>query len=57
LRDYNVACWLALISAMDKLHDWPDASAVRAPVRKQLESALDFLMAARCFLHFPQRPG
>jgi [protein-PII] uridylyltransferase len=52
LRDYNVACWLALISAMDKLHDWPDASAVRAPVRKQLESALDFLMAARCFLHF-----
>ena len=52
LRDYNVACWLALISAMDKLHDWPDASAVRAPVRKQLESALDFLMSARCFLHF-----
>src|ERR1700694_1314504 len=52
LRDYNVACWLALISAMDKLHDWPDASSVRAPVRKQLESALDFLMAARCFLHF-----
>ncbi len=40
LRDYNVAGWLALISAMDKLHDWPDASAVRAPVRKQLESAI-----------------
>ena len=52
LRDYNVACWLALISAIDKLHDWPDASAMRAPVRRQLESALDFLMAARCFLHF-----
>ncbi len=52
LRDYNVACWLALISAMDKLHDWPDASSLRAPVRKQLEGALDFLMAARCFLHF-----
>lgn len=52
LRDYNVACWLALISAMDKLHDWPDASSLRAPVRKQLESALDFLMSARCFLHF-----
>jgi len=51
LRDYNVACWLALISAMDKLHDWPDASSLRAPVRKQLESALDFLMSARCFLH------
>src|SRR5205085_12018454 len=52
LRDYNVACWLALISAMDKLHDWPDASSLRAPIRKQLESALDFLMSARCFLHF-----
>lgn len=52
LRDYNVACWLALVSAMDKLHDWPDASSLRAPVRKQLEAALDFLMAARCFLHF-----
>src|SRR6266446_1797732 len=52
LRDYNVACWLALISAMDKLHDWPDASSLRAPVRKQLEAAVEFLMAARCFLHF-----
>ncbi len=52
LRDCNVAAWLALISAMDKLHDWPDASSLRAPVRKQLESALDFLMSARCFLHF-----
>jgi [protein-PII] uridylyltransferase len=52
LRDYNVACWLALISAMDKLQDWPDGSSLRAPVRKQLEAALDFLMAARCFLHF-----
>src|SRR6201988_1913305 len=52
LRDCNVSSWLALISAMDKLHDWPDASSLRAPVRKQLEAALDFLMSARCFLHF-----
>jgi [protein-PII] uridylyltransferase len=52
LRDYNVACWLALISSMGKLGDWPDASSLRAPVRKQLEAALEFLMAARCFLHF-----
>jgi len=52
LRDCNVANWLALISAMDKLRDWPEASSLRAPVRKQLESALDFLMSARCFLHF-----
>jgi len=54
LRDCNVASWLALISAVDKLHDWPDASSLRAPVRKQLESAVDFLMSARCFLHFRQ---
>jgi len=52
LRDYNVACWLALISAMGKLGEWPDASSLRAPVRKQLEAALEFLMATRCFLHF-----
>ena len=52
LRDYNVACWLALISAMDKLHEWPEASSLRAPVRRQLDAALEFLMSARCFLHF-----
>ncbi len=52
LRDCNVACWLALISSMGKLGDWPDASSLRAPVRKQLDAALEFLMAARCFLHF-----
>jgi [protein-PII] uridylyltransferase len=52
LRDYNVACWLALISSMGALGDWPDAVSLRAPVRKQLNAALEFLMAARCFLHF-----
>jgi [protein-PII] uridylyltransferase len=52
LRDYNVACWLALISSMGKLGDWPHTSSLRVPVRKQLDAALEFLMAARCFLHF-----
>jgi [protein-PII] uridylyltransferase len=52
LRDYNVACWLAQISTMGKLGDWPDASSLRAPVRRQLDAALEFLMATRCFLHF-----
>ncbi len=52
LRDYNVACWLALISSMGKLGDWSGASSLRAPVRKQLDAALEFLMAARCFVHF-----
>src|ERR1700690_1296396 len=53
LRDYNVACWLALISAMGKLRDWPDPNSLLAPpVRRQFEPALDFLMSVRCFLHF-----
>ena len=37
---------------MSKLGDWPHASSLRTSVRKQLEAALEFLMAARCFLHF-----
>jgi [protein-PII] uridylyltransferase len=55
LRDYNVACWLSLISAIDKLHDWPDEKAL-LPVstRKQFDAALDFLMSVRCFLHLRQ---
>ena len=53
LRDYNVACWLALISAMDKLRDWPDPrTLLPASARRQLEPALEFLMSLRCFLHF-----
>jgi [protein-PII] uridylyltransferase len=52
LRDCNVASWLALVSAMSKLGDWPHASSLRAPVRKQLGEALEFLMSTRCFLHF-----
>ena len=52
LRDYNVACWLALISAMDKLRDWPEArTLLPLSTRKQFDSALDFLMSVRCFLH------
>ena len=55
LRDYNVACWLALISAMDKLRDWPEPRTLfPVSTRKQLDSALEFLMAVRCFLHFRQ---
>jgi [protein-PII] uridylyltransferase len=53
LRDYNVANWLALISAMEKLKLWPDASTL-LPVssRRALDAALDFQMSVRCFLHF-----
>jgi [protein-PII] uridylyltransferase len=53
LRDYNVSTWLALISAMDKLRDWPDPESVLSPqVRRQFVPALEFLFAVRCFLHF-----
>ena len=53
LRDYNVAGWLALISAMDKLHEWPDTkSLLPASARRQMEPALEFLTSVRCFLHF-----
>ncbi len=55
LRDCNVASWLALISAMSKLGDWPEASSLRTQVRKQLDAAVEFLMSTRCFLHFRQQ--
>lgn len=52
LRDYNVAGWLALISAMDQVGDWPDPQTLlSATQRKQFEPALDFLFSVRCFLH------
>jgi [protein-PII] uridylyltransferase len=55
LRDYNVACWLAVISAMDKLREWPEPGTLfPLSTRKQLDSALDFLMSVRCFLHLRQ---
>jgi [protein-PII] uridylyltransferase len=53
LRDYNVATWLALISAIEKLKLWPDTNTLLpASSRKALNDALDFQMSVRCFLHF-----
>jgi [protein-PII] uridylyltransferase len=53
LRDYNIACWLSLISAIDKLRDWPDqATLLPVSSRKPLDEALQFLVATRCFLHY-----
>jgi len=53
LRDYNLACWLALISAIEEQGGWPDEET-RFPTAlgKQLGAALDFLTSVRCFLHF-----
>src|ERR1700692_1274100 len=53
LRDYNVANWLALISAMEKLKFWPDPNTLLPfSSRRALDAALDFQMSVRCFLHF-----
>ena len=53
IRDYNVSCWLALISSIDKLGDWPeDDSLLPASSRRQFEAALEFLMSVRTFLHY-----
>jgi [protein-PII] uridylyltransferase len=53
LRDYNLACWLALISALEEKGAWPEpASLLPAPIRQPFDEALRFLMSVRCFLHF-----
>lgn len=59
LRDYNLACWLALISALDETGAWPaslggptETEMLPAALRQKFDAALDFLMSARCFLHF-----
>jgi [protein-PII] uridylyltransferase len=53
LRDYSLACWLALIAAMEENGAWPDENSLLPPSLQQpFEDALDFLMSTRCFLHF-----
>jgi [protein-PII] uridylyltransferase len=53
MRDYNVASWLALLSAMEQLRAWPvEGAPLAASARPALDRALEFLMAVRCFLHF-----
>jgi [protein-PII] uridylyltransferase len=52
-RDYTLACWLALLSSMEKQHKWTAPDSVFPPaIRKDLESALQFQASVRCFLHF-----
>jgi [protein-PII] uridylyltransferase len=54
LRDYNVACWLALISALEKRRAWPAAEQLLAQelVEQDSQRAFHFLCAVRCFLHY-----
>ena len=55
LRDYQVACWLSLISELEKTGVWPaPESLLPSAFRKECGAALDFLSAVRCFLHYRQ---
>ena len=55
LRDYNVACWMALLSAIDRERCWPDQPALLPELtRKSFGPALEFLSSVRTFLHYRQ---
>jgi [protein-PII] uridylyltransferase len=55
LRDYNVAGWLSLLSAMDKERTWPTQESVLADsARKSFGPAHEFLSSVRAFLHYRQ---
>lgn len=54
LRDYNVACWMAMLAAIDNDRRWPAADSVLADSAAKLHPALDFLTSVRTFLHYRQ---
>lgn len=53
LRDYHLAQWLSLLFSLQAQKAWPKPTAnAFFTVHNDLESAFDFLAAARCFLHY-----
>jgi [protein-PII] uridylyltransferase len=53
LRDYNLANWLALAKSFRASGLWPaPESLFQFPLRAELNSAFDFLVSVRCFLHY-----
>ena len=52
LRDYNVACWMALLSALDHERRWPAPGSLLPDSTHKLAPALDFLTSVRVFLHY-----
>jgi [protein-PII] uridylyltransferase len=55
LRDYNVAYWLSLLSAMDKERSWPaDETLLADSAKKSFGPAMQFLSSVRTFLHYRQ---
>ena len=56
LRDYHLAQWLTLLSALQAEKAWPKpAGNAFYGTHNDRESAFDFLAAARCFLHYRNR--
>lgn len=54
LRDYNIAGWMALLSALDQQRRWPDPSSLLPNTARQLQPALELLTSVRTFLHYRQ---
>src|SRR5271168_2302057 len=55
LRDYNVVCWLSLLSALEQYHVWPSDDAILpVSIQESFAAALNALVSIRCFLHFRQ---
>ena len=55
LRDFNVAYWMALLSAMDKERTWPAHEALLPDsAKKSFAPAFEFLSSVRAFLHYRQ---
>jgi [protein-PII] uridylyltransferase len=53
LRDYNLACWLALVERFRETGGWPqEDSLFEQPLRTELKSAFQFFISVRCFLHY-----
>lgn len=53
LRDYNLASWLALAKSFRASGLWPPPESLfQFPLRAELNSAFDFLVSVRCFLHY-----
>ncbi|HWY69512.1 MAG TPA: [protein-PII] uridylyltransferase [Terriglobales bacterium] len=53
LRDYNLACWLALVSQFLQTNTWPDEGSLFEPrLQSELHSAVEFLFSLRAFLHY-----
>ena len=54
LRDYNVACWMALLASLDHDRRWPAPESLLPDSTHALSPALQFLTAVRVFLHYRQ---